>query len=134
MLRINNKTKSLFRKIIWITLSIGLSFITLENVSAISAQTGLKTATPTIGKKKYTEEVVTKLKKLNLTDDKEYKITIKITILSTGVIQDVEIIKSPNLKESETIKKIFKDTAKWIPAKRNGAMIDSEVKITVKVK
>jgi len=100
----------------------------------MASQTGLKTATPTIGMKKYTNEVVTKLKKLDLTDSKEYKITVKIIILSTGLIQDVEIIKSPNLKESEQIKKIFKETAKWIPAKRNGAMIDSEVKITVKVK
>jgi len=107
--------------------------ILFSNIYAQS-QTGLKTATPVIGMKKYTNEVTEKLKKLNLTDDKEYKITIKITILSTGIIQDIEIVKSPNLRDLELIKKIFRDTSKWIPAKRDGAMIDSEVKITVKVK
>lgn len=98
------------------------------------SQTGFKNATPKIGMKKYKKEVVNKLKKLNLTDDKEYKITVKIVVLSTGVIHDVIIIKSPKLKYPDPIKKIFSESSSWMPAKRDGALIDSEVKISVKVK
>jgi len=99
----------------------------------VNSQPGLKTATPTKGLKNYKKEVSEKLAKLYLTDNKDYKITVKITILSTGLVHDVEIIKSPNFKQSEQIVKIFKETSSWFPAKKDGANIDSEVKISVKV-
>jgi len=93
-----------------------------------------KNATPTIGMSKYKEEVIRKLRTMRLSDAKEYKITAIVKVLSTGIVYDVEIKKAPSMRHAEDIKKVFKETSSWFPAKRSGAFVDNDVKITVKVK
>jgi len=115
------------------------SIISINNISTTkreySSKSGFKNATPAKGMANYKKDVTEKLKKLNLNDSgKEYKITVTITVLSTGIIKDVNILNSPNSLYDEQVKKIFREASNWLPAKRNGASIDSKVKITVKVK
>ena len=99
-----------------------------------ASSTGFKKAYPAIGMTKYKQEVAKQLKDLELFDVNEYKITATLKILSTGIIQTIEIQKAPSSRHSDQIKKIFRETSSWFPAKKDGAFVDNEVKITVKVK
>ena len=100
-----------------------------------AADAGFKSAYPSIGMDEYKNEVISRLKELNITDSKAYNLVVKITVLSTGIISDVEIVKSPiNERYNAQVKKVIKETSSWLPAKRDGDLIDSDVRITFKVK
>ena len=107
----------------------GYGVRTLDEVAA-----GLKSAYPSIGMEKYKKDVVEKLKQLNVTDIKEYKLTAKITVLTTGIVYNVEIKSPINERYHTQVIKVIKETSSWFPAKRNGASIDSDIKVVFKVK
>ena len=108
---------------------------TIAKINEDAADAGFKPAYPSTEMEEYKNEIINKIKELHITDEKEYELAVKISVLSTGIISDVEIIKSPiNERYYSQVKKVIEETSLWFPAERDGVMINSDLQIIFNVK
>jgi TonB family protein len=99
-----------------------------------SSQTSYTTARPTIGLDNYKRTVIEKLKSLNKEIDDEYRVVVKVIIESSGDVNTIEVLQSPDKSLDADIIKIIRETSTWLPAIENGEAVSDSQRITFRVK
>ncbi|MGD0341835.1 MAG: energy transducer TonB, partial [Bacteroidales bacterium] len=96
--------------------------------SAEKAATAYTPPEPSGGKDNFDKYILKNLRNPETSKTGTSKeVELKLTILKTGVIDKIKIIKSPGKEFSSEAIRLIKEGPEWIPASKNGVPVDDEV-------
>ena len=103
-------------------------------VTQKESATGYIPAKPTEGLIDYRKKVSEKIKALNIPMDETFRVVVQLSIDHTGLINSVEILKSPFPTYNKEIIKIIKNSGRWTPASQDGQPVSSAVRVNFRIK
>ncbi|MDQ1332863.1 MAG: hypothetical protein QG576_898 [Bacteroidota bacterium] len=103
-----------------------------EEDKAGNELTGYTPPSPADGKESFDKYVKENIRKpASLPDGERAIVVISFTITSSGIIENIKVIRSQGREYSEEAIRLIKEGPPWKPAEQNGEKIDDEVRLRI---
>ncbi len=89
---------------------------------------------PRMGYSAYRKKVLEQIKSLNLPENSENRLIVKITISSFGEVELVEVIRSPYEPLNAEIIRIIQQADRWEPARKNNSPVKETQRLSYRIK
>ncbi len=96
------------------------------------AEAAYVTAEPVTGKDEFDRYIEENIQNPpSLPADQRVAVVLSFTVKSTGIIENLKVIRSPGQEFSDEATRLIREGPGWKPAEENGTKIDDEVRIRI---
>jgi TonB family protein len=101
-------------------------------VAGDQAEAAYVTAQPVTGKDEFDRYIEENIQNPpSLPADQRVAVVLSFTVKSTGIIENLKVIRSPGQEFSDEAMRLIREGPGWKPAEENGTTIDDEVRIRI---